>query len=233
MLGRAPSSVKHGSCEMLTTVSSGVRRGLLVVCAVVACAGLILVARRGVDAPATSDMAVIATYTRLASHGQLWLGAYSRFQWHHPGPLPFYLLAPFYALSGGITPGLHAGAAVLSLGLLSLALSVLLRRRPLLGLAASVAFAVCAWRSAEALASPWNPHMALLPMLALIVLTADVVAGRFRSLPLVACAPVWPRRRTSHWCRRRLHWASSPSCAPCWGFARVTRHVRCGCGPSA
>lgn len=174
---------------MLTTVSSGVRRSLVLVCTLIVCAGLIMVARRGADAPATSDTAVIETYTRLASHAQLWLGAYSRFQWHHPGPLPFYLLAPFYALSGGMTTGLHAGAAALSLGFACLTIAVLLRRRPALAVTGSAALAVLAWRSAEALGSPWNPHMTLLPMVALMVVTADVIAGSPRSLPLVAlCA---------------------------------------------
>ena len=87
-----------------------VRRALLLLLSALVCAALIALARQAADAPATSDMAVIESYTLLASRAELLLGAYSRFQWHHPGPLYFYLLAPFYALSGEKTAGLDAGA---------------------------------------------------------------------------------------------------------------------------
>ena len=43
-----------------------------------------------------------------------WSDLYSRFGWHHPGPLYFYLLAPWYWLSGS-TAGMQAGALVINL----------------------------------------------------------------------------------------------------------------------
>jgi len=129
---------------------------------------------------------VVESYTRLATRGVLRLGAYSRFQWHHPGPLYFYLLAPFYALGGGTTSALNAGAAALSAACLWLTGSVLLHRRPSLALTSGAVFALLGFRAHEALASPWNPHITLLPMLALLVVSADVVAGGAGSLPFVA-----------------------------------------------
>jgi hypothetical protein len=42
--------------------------------------------------------------------GALLVGPYSRFGWHHPGPLYFYLLAPWYWMSGLHTAGMQAGA---------------------------------------------------------------------------------------------------------------------------
>lgn len=145
-----------------------------------------LTARRAADAPATSDTAVIESYTLLASEGHLLVGAYSRFQWHHPGPLYFFLLAPFYALSGDRTAGLNAGAAALSLASMTIVALVLMRRRPALAVLGCGVLALFAFRSAEALASPWNPHVTLLPTLALIVVAADVMAGNALALPLVA-----------------------------------------------
>jgi hypothetical protein len=167
-------------------VSVVVRRSLLVFAALFICLGLIAIARRAADAPATSDTAVIESYARLASQGRLLVGAYSRFQWHHPGPLYFYLLAPFYVLGGGRTAGLNAGAAAISIASMALVVWVLMRRAP--GLAAiGCAFLVLyAWRAGEALASPWNPHVPLLPTMALIVVAADVVAGSAMLLPVAA-----------------------------------------------
>jgi hypothetical protein len=150
------------------------------------CVALILLARRADDAPATSDTAVIESYTLLASKAQLLVGAYSRFQWHHPGPLYFFALAPFYALSGDRTAGLSAGAAALSVISIAIIIAVLHRRRPVLAVCTGIALVWFSWRAAEALASPWNPHVPLLPIAALIVVTADVMAGTAMLLPVVA-----------------------------------------------
>lgn len=167
-------------------MSVGVRRALLVVLSLLACGALIVVARRAANAPATSDTAVIESYTLLASQGRLLLGAYSRFQWHHPGPLYFFLLAPFYSLAGGKTSALHAGAVAISLASMLVVFAVAIRRRPTFALASSAMLALLAWRASEAIASPWNPHVTLIPTLALIVVAADVVAGRALMLPMVA-----------------------------------------------
>ena len=154
------------------------RRALLALAAVVTCAALIVIARGAADAPATSDSAVIESYTLLASEGRLLVGAYSRFQWHHPGPLYFFLIAPFYALSGDKSTGLNAGAVAVSIAAMAIVAAVLMRRRPALAMFCSAALVAFAWRASEAVASPWNPHVTLLPGLALIVAAADVIAGR-------------------------------------------------------
>lgn len=164
----------------------GVRRALLLLLCLLACAALIAVARRAANAPATSDTAVIESYTLLASQGRLLLGAYSRFQWHHPGPLYFFLLAPFYSLAGAKTAGLHAGAVAMSMASMVVVFAVLMRRRPTLAVSACAMLAWLAWRASEAIASPWNPHVTLLPTLALVVVAADVVAGHAAMLPMVA-----------------------------------------------
>lgn len=147
---------------------------------------LLLMARGAVDAPATSDIAVIESYVRMATRGQLLVGAYSRYQWHHPGPLPFYLMAPLYSLGGARTAALHAGAAILSLASIAWVVAICWRRRPTLMLPVAAALALYAWRAGEAMASPWNPHLPVLPVAALVVTAADVVAGAAISLPMVA-----------------------------------------------
>src|SRR5213595_3106315 len=62
-----------------------------------------------------SDGAVLEIYTLEALEGRLLVGPYSRFGWHHPGPLFFYFEAPWYWLSGRHTAGMQAGALALNL----------------------------------------------------------------------------------------------------------------------
>ncbi len=144
-------------------------------------------ARQGADATPTSDIAVIESYTLLASQGNLLLGPYSRFQWHHPGPLYFFWMVPFYVLSGFRTTGLYAGALALNLLSLSLIVWVLARRaHHVVAITVCAALAVYSWRAAELLASPWNPHIPVLPMAALLLIAADVVSGSAAMLPLAA-----------------------------------------------
>lgn len=108
-------------------------------------ATLIAIAAGATPYTPTSDTAVIEIYTLLASQGDLLLGPYSRFQWHHPGPFYFFLMAPFYA-----------------------------------------ALAIFMVRVAPLLTSPWNPHVTVLALLALVLCSADCLAGTFAMLPVVA-----------------------------------------------
>src|SRR5689334_2705117 len=74
-----------------------------------------------------SDLAVTETYTILASQGRLLVGPYSRFSWHHPGPLYFYLLAAFYKALGSRTVGLEVGALVINLCSMTAAMLIAFR----------------------------------------------------------------------------------------------------------
>jgi hypothetical protein len=160
---------------------------MLVGAALVVLVSLALWARQAADFTPTSDIAVIESYTLLASQGDLLLGPYSRFQWHHPGPLYFFAMAPFYALSDWRTAGLNAGALALNLLAFSAIAWVLIRRASaLVALAASAGVALYSWRAGEALASPWNPHVPIMPMVALVVAAAGAMSGTPGSLPLVA-----------------------------------------------
>ena len=58
----------------------------------------------------TGDGAVIELYTLHATGFRQLLGPYSRFGFHHPGPAMFYVLAPFYAVSGHATASLSVAA---------------------------------------------------------------------------------------------------------------------------
>lgn len=134
------------------------------------------------------DLAVGELYTELATRGALLVGPYSRFGWHHPGPLFFYLTAPFYALAGHRTPALYASA----LGLNVIAIIVMTwvvareRQRWLLAVILACGCTVFAWRVPMFLASPWTAHVPVLSSLTFLVIAAAVASGRVTLLPLLA-----------------------------------------------
>ena len=124
------------------------------------------------------DVAIIEITTAAALREPVMLGPYSQFGWHHPGPLMFYLLAPFYALAGSKSIGLAVGALVLNL----LALGVIGRtlvQHAGLAAATTVTLVLGAYllRGGELATSVWNPHLIVLPLVALVVLCAAVSCG--------------------------------------------------------
>ena len=138
-------------------------------------------------APA-GDIALIESYTVHATHRELFLGPYSRFGWNHPGPLYFYLLAPFYVMTEHRSAGLSAGALVMNLASLGLLLWVCARQaaQGLVAVLVALATVFFTWSAAELLASQWNPHVLVLPTMAIIVVGAAVASGSFALLPVLA-----------------------------------------------
>jgi hypothetical protein len=156
--------------------------GLTIVLAVLA-----IVRFAGATPPITtdSDFAVTELYTELATRGRLLVGPYSRFGWNHPGPFYFYLQAPLYALSGHKAASLYAGALAINLlAILTMAWVVSRENRGPLLVLLTGACVLFAWRAPRLLASPWTAHVPILPSVAFVVLSAAVVSGRLRLLPV-------------------------------------------------
>jgi hypothetical protein len=151
----------------------------------IAAAGLVAVARQAQPISSVSDTAVIESYTLYASRAQLLVGPYSRYGWHHPGPLYFYLLSPVYVMSGKLSAGLNAGALAINL-LSAIVIASVVRRVAggVLAVAIVAMLVVYSWRVAPLLASPWTPHVTVLPLMALIVVAAAIVSGWIELLPL-------------------------------------------------
>jgi hypothetical protein len=150
---------------------------------------LILYARTADPAYAPAgDIALIESYTIHATRGELFLGPYSRFGWNHPGPIYFFLQAPFYILSEHRSAGLSAGALVINLTALGLLLWVCARQsgRSLLALSVGASSVFFTWKAADMLASQWNPHVLVLPTMAIVVVSAAVAAGAIALLPVLA-----------------------------------------------
>jgi hypothetical protein len=134
------------------------------------------------------DIALADYDTRLAMHGQMYVGVYDRFGWHHPGPALYYLFAAFYWVFGSSARTLFATSLLLAL--VSVAASVLVVQRRA-GVAAGRA---CAFASGlvliflaqsvtspnsvgimSILTSPWNPDVVIGPTLLFMVLAASAV----------------------------------------------------------
>jgi hypothetical protein len=150
-------------------------------------AAVLIVARRSAPMFPVADEAITELATLNALHGRQLLGPYSRYPWHHPGPSLFYLLAPFYEVSGKRAAGLAAGALMIGISGLAVAAWVLFRRSgaalavPLM-LTATVLLA----RVPGVVSSPWNPHVAAILAIPMLILAA--AAGWPPGLPLLAGA---------------------------------------------
>jgi hypothetical protein len=148
----------------------------------VCAAGLIALARHAPPFREVSDGAILEIYTLEALKGRLLVGPYSRFGWHHPGPLYFYLQAPWYWLSGLHTAGLQVGALAINLSAIALtAWTVVSCGSAPAAIAVSVSIVWFVLRAGDMLVSAWNPHVIVLPLVAFIVVAAGLAADGLRT----------------------------------------------------
>jgi hypothetical protein len=115
------------------------------------------------------------------------LGAYSRYRWHHPGPLLFYALAVPYRVLGRDGSALAAGAVLVNGLAVGGSMLVLWRRGRVGGLVVGgLAIAVLLHSlGGVVIASPWNPVATVLPMLLFVLLVWSVTCGDVWMLPIV------------------------------------------------
>jgi hypothetical protein len=131
------------------------------------------------------DMAILELFTRDALRLHQLLGPYSRLGFHHPGPLMFYCLAPFYWLSGESFSGLLLGACAINLAATFAVVALVYRHA---GAWAATASAVVMqlyflYFSPAMFCSAWNPNLSILPFLVAVVAAAAAVAGGIGALP--------------------------------------------------
>lgn len=106
------------------------------------------------------------------------LGAHSRLEVTHPGPVREWLFAFPYWLSGRRAAALPATALVMNLSFVGAALVIAWRRRQQwIGRIAAVGGAVLVIAMRDQLDSPWNPHLAVLPLFVAAVATVVVLDG--------------------------------------------------------
>ncbi len=160
----------------------------------------------------TWDMAVNSLAVGRARHFAEWYGPYSRWGFHHPGPVFFYVLASGEWLFNDVlrlTPAPYNAQVLAQVGVSTAfygaSLAVFARRlTPRAGgwIFWPLAVAAGAWhfgcaaglpsydflRGPSAFTSTWGVHEIVLPFLCLLAAGASVAAGEGRDLPLLAVA---------------------------------------------
>ena len=106
------------------------------------------------------------------------VGVYSRYQWNHPGPLLFYILAIPYRLTGESNIGLLLGAVLINLVTIASTLWIALRtgRRTLVIVGFFIAL-LCLGMNPAGLADPWNPTFVILSVFAASVACWRTIFG--------------------------------------------------------
>jgi hypothetical protein len=147
-----------------------------------------LLAAVGGDYHPWSDHALTELQTRSVGRDEVLLGLYSRDEWNHPGPALFYVLAPFYWLTGGMSVGISIGALAIN-GAAVAGMGVMARRRggtPLMLITLLACGLLMRTLSAEFLQDPWNCFVTTLPFGLLILLSWSMWQGDRWALPVAA-----------------------------------------------
>jgi hypothetical protein len=111
-------------------------------------------------------------------------------QGSHPGPLSFYLLAPFYRAFGSSSWAMQAGTIVLNLAALGAALGIAARRggtRLVIAVGALLAL-LCLGYGLTALTQPWNPYLPLLWWVVFLLAVWSVLCDDVAMLPVAVAA---------------------------------------------
>ncbi len=115
-------------------------------------------------------------------------GLFSRDDWSHPGPLFFYLLVPFYRLSGNASISINVVTLLLNGGAI-VGMAVVARRRgglPLLLCTLLACSLLVRTLGADFLSDPWNPYVTVLPFGLVVLLAWSVACRDVWALPAAA-----------------------------------------------
>lgn len=129
------------------------------------------------------DQALIDIAVRRTVHLMQITGPYSRFDWSHPGPIYFLLIAPGVYLFGN-GAGIYFGAILLNWFFAAMAIVLLVRRTRLLT-AAGVAIVFIGYTIAlgpRSIRDPWNPQIVVMALFASMI--AVVVKPSLKSVAL-------------------------------------------------
>lgn len=133
-----------------------------------------------------TDWAIFELRARdVFDHG-VFVGAYSRFGWNHPGPLLFYVLAVPYKLMGSRSISMHITALLVN-GATLVTIGWVAFRRGRLPMVVAVLVPVSLLThalGADLLRNPWNPYLPILPLLLLLLLCWSVAVGDLWMLPI-------------------------------------------------
>ena len=131
------------------------------------------------------DTALLELTVRRLGHHLVLVGPYSRYHWHHPGPLIFdWLVIPYHAF-GTRAAALYQGAlltAAISVG--SVGWIAFRRGGTRFTWCAMALVGMLIWAvGPEVVRVPWNPWITILPLLAVICLAWNAASGELWAYP--------------------------------------------------
>jgi len=133
-----------------------------------------------------SDHALTELQTRDVGRDEVLVGLYSRGEWNHPGPALFYVLAPFYWVTGRMSVGMNLGTLAVNAAAIS-GMALIARRRggtPLM-LATLLSNALLMrMLGPEFLQDPWNCFVTTLPYGLLVFLAWSMWRGEAWAVPV-------------------------------------------------
>lgn len=151
-------------------------------------AAVALLVTVGGDYQPVSDHALTELQVRSVGHDEVLLGLYSRGDWNHPGPAGFYLLAPFYWVTGGMSASMNIATLAVNAGAVA-GMALLARRRggvpPMLLTLLGCAL-LMRMLGADFLQDPWNCFITTLPFGLLIFLSWAMWRREAWALPAAA-----------------------------------------------
>ena len=140
----------------------------------------------GGDYHPAGDLAMTEMHIRDIGHHEVLIGLYSRWTWSHLGPMQFYLVAPFYWLSGDSSIGMVLGALALNLASI-IGILVISRRRggtPLVICSLLGCLLLARTMGPEVLGDSWNLTLTVFPFALLAFVVWSLWAGELWALPV-------------------------------------------------
>lgn len=139
----------------------------------------------GGDYLPSGDLAMTEMHVRDVGRHEVLTGLWSRIHWNHPGPLQFYLIAPFYRLAGSSSLGMVLGALAINLAAVVGILAVARRRGGTPLVLCSLVACLLLTRSLgpEFLGDAWNLTLPVLPFALMAFVAWSMLVGETWALP--------------------------------------------------
>jgi hypothetical protein len=137
-----------------------------------------------------SDWALTEMHVRDIGQHQVLVGLFSRVDWSHPGPMLFYLIAPFYWMTGGSSIGMYLGALAINAAAV-VGMAIIAWRRggtPMLLCTLVACALVMRTLGAAFISEPWNGNIVTLPFGLMLFATWALICGDRWALPIATIA---------------------------------------------
>jgi hypothetical protein len=133
-----------------------------------------------------SDFALTEMQVRDIGRHQVLVGLFSRADWAHPGPMLFYLIVPFYWMTGGSSIGMYLGALAINAAAIA-GMAIIAWRRggtPMLLCTLLACALVMRALGAPFISDPWSNSIVTLPFGLMLFATWALMCGDRLALPI-------------------------------------------------